>query len=209
MIFLKFIAHRGVVKGKVKENTMEAFEEAIRNSNYQGFELDVRVSKDGEFVVHHNSFIDGKLLKTLTYRELKELGVVRLKDVLKLKTDKKIFIEIKDFKIDLIELTKLLNKSKLNIYLMSFDNSIIKKVSTYKRRFKVGILNYYLNSDDNYRYLDFICLLYLGINDKTIKNFEENNIEVVLYGLPSHLKIKDYNVLLIADDEYITKLKKY
>lgn len=206
---MKFIAHRGVVKNNIKENTLEAFEEAINNSNYEGFELDVRVSKDKEFVIHHNSFINGKLVKTLDYKELKELGVVRLKDVLKLKTNKKIFIEIKDFDIDLKELTKLLNKTKLNIYLMSFDNSIIKKVSTYKRKFKVGILNYYLNSDDNYRYLDFICMLYLGINEKTIRNFEEQDIEVILYGLPNHLKIKDYNVSVIADDEYVTKLKKY
>lgn len=209
MIFLKFIAHRGVVKNNIKENTLEAFEEAINNSNYEGFELDVRVSKDKEFVIHHNSFINGKLLKTLDYKELKELGVVRLKDVLKLKTNKKIFIEIKDFDIDLKELARLLNKTRLNIYLMSFDNNIIKKVSTYKRKFKVGILNYYLNSDDNYRYLDFICLLYLGINEKTIRNFEEQDIEVILYGLPNHLKIKDYNVSVIADDEYVTKLKKY
>ena len=206
---MKFIAHRGVVKEGLKENTMEAFLEAIKNSNYEGFELDVRVSKDKEFVIHHNSFINGKLLKNLDYKELKELGVVRLKDVLRLKTDKKIFIEIKDFCIDLGELTRLLSKTKLNIYLMSFDNNIIKKVSTYKRKFKVGILNYYLNSDDNYRYLDFICLLYLGINEKTIKTFEEQDIEVILYGLPSHLKIKDYNVSVIADDEYVTKLKKY
>lgn len=206
---MKFIAHRGVVKGSIKENTMEAFEEAIRNSNYQGFELDVRVSKDGEFVIHHNSFINGKLLKTLDYKELKELGVVRLKDVLKLKTNKKIFIEIKDFSMDLKELTRLLNKTRLNIYLMSFDNGVIKQISTYKRKFKVGILNYYINSDDNYRYLDFICLLYLGINEKTIKNFEEQDIEVVLYGLPSHLKVKDYGVLMIVDDEYVSKLKKY
>lgn len=208
MIFLKFIAHRGVVKGSIKENTMEAFIEAINNSNYEGFELDVRVSKDKEFVIHHNSFIDGKLVKNLDYKELKDLGVVRLKDVLKLKTKKKVFIEIKDFKINLVELTKLLNRCKLNIYLMSFDNTIIKQVSTFKRKFKVGILNYYLNSEDNYNYLDFICLLYLGINEKTINFFEKQNIEVVLYGLPSHLKIKDYNVLLIADDEYVTKLKK-
>lgn len=206
---MKFIAHRGVVKDGIIENTMEAFLEAVKNSNYVGFELDVRVSKDKEFVVYHNSFINGKLLKTLDYNELKELGVVRLKDVLKLKTDKKIFIEIKDFSMNLEELTRLLNKAKLDIYLMSFDNGVIKKISTFKRNFKVGILNYYINSDDNYRYLDFICLLYLGINEKTIKNFEEQNIEVVLYGLPSHLKVKDYNVSVIADDEYVTKLKKY
>lgn len=208
MIFLKFIAHRGVVKGSIKENTMEAFIEAINNSNYEGFELDVRVSKDNEFVIHHNSFIDGKLVKNLDYKELKDLGVVRLKDVLKLKTKKKVFIEIKDFKMNLVELTKLLNKSKLNIYLMSFDNTIIKQVSTFKRKFKVGVLNYYINSEDNYNYLDFICLLYLGISEKTINFFGKQNIEVVVYGLPSHLKVKDYNVLLIADDEYVTKLKK-
>lgn len=205
---MKFIAHRGVVKDSIKENTMEAFIEAINNSNYEGFELDVRVSKDHEFVIHHNSFINGKLVRNLNYQELKELGVIRLKDVLKLKTKKKVFIEIKDFQMNLEELTKLLNKSKLNIYLMSFDNTIIKQISTFKRKFKVGVLNYYLNSEDNYAYLDFICLLYLGITEKTINFFSKQNIEVVLYGLPSHLKVKDYNVLLIADDDYVTKLKK-
>ena len=41
------IAHRGLVKEGVKENTLQAFLGAIKSKKYTGFELDVYTSKDG------------------------------------------------------------------------------------------------------------------------------------------------------------------
>ena len=45
-----FIAHRGKVTNLSKENTLEAFIEAINDPKYLGFELDIRTTKDKRFV---------------------------------------------------------------------------------------------------------------------------------------------------------------
>ncbi|MGM9834990.1 MAG: glycerophosphodiester phosphodiesterase [Bacilli bacterium] len=206
---MEYIAHRGLVDKDIKENTLEAFIGAINNSNYSGFELDVRVSKDGEFVIFHDSLIDGKLVKRMNYSELKEYGIITLSQVLKLETDKKVIIEIKDFEIDKYKLCKMLNKSKLNIYVMSFSNKFINDLSKSKRNFKVGTLNYLFNSENDYSYNDFICLLYLSVTDNILRYFKNDGIEVILYGIPHYLKAKDYKVPMIVDHEYIKKHNLY
>lgn len=48
------LAHRGVYCRGVSENTIEAFEEGIRQGA-DGIEFDLRVSKDGELVVVHDA----------------------------------------------------------------------------------------------------------------------------------------------------------
>ena len=102
-----FIAHRGVVNKIQKENTIPAFLNAINNNKYCGFELDVYTTKDKEFIVHHNPVINGKFIWKYNYKELKEKGLVKLEEVLKLKTDKIILIEIKDINIDVIKFRKI------------------------------------------------------------------------------------------------------
>ena len=204
---MEYIAHRGVVKESIVENTKNAFLEAIINTNFIGFELDVRVSKDGVFVVYHDSLIDGKLIRSLTYQELKYKGVMRLKDVLRLETDKLIIIEIKSFDMDLSKLNKMINKSKRNIYVMSFSNKVVKLISGFKRNYKVGTLNYIINSEDDYSYNDFICLLYFSITDNIIKYFKEHNIEVLIYGVSNNIIMKDYGLKVIVDYDYVKKFK--
>ena len=51
-----FIAHRGKVTNLSKENTLEAFIEAINDPKYLGFELDIRTTKDKRFVCIHDFF---------------------------------------------------------------------------------------------------------------------------------------------------------
>jgi len=80
------IAHRGVTSSVVKENTIPAFLGAINNSKYAGFEFDIYTSCDGEFVVHHDPLVDGKFIWKCSYKELKKKGLIKLEDVLKLKT---------------------------------------------------------------------------------------------------------------------------
>ncbi|WP_226799757.1 glycerophosphodiester phosphodiesterase [Carnobacterium mobile] len=69
-------AHRGS-KGTHPENTLVAFEEAIRVGS-DGIELDVHLSRDNEVVVIHDETVDrtsnGKgLVRELTLQELKQL----------------------------------------------------------------------------------------------------------------------------------------
>lgn len=72
----KIYAHRGS-KGTYPENTMPAFEEAVR-LGVDGIELDVHLSKDGELIVIHDEKVDrttnGKgNVRDMTLEELKKL----------------------------------------------------------------------------------------------------------------------------------------
>lgn len=192
-----FIAHRGLVKKGITENTLPAFIGAINDPKYSGFELDIYTSKDKEFVVHHNPLINSKFIWKYTYKELKKRGVIRLRDVLRLKTNKTILIEIKDVNIDIDKLSTLLNKYKdKKIYVMSFFNSVIKKFKN--PTFKVGILNYILNSTSTYTY-DFIGILYDVANEHMLNSFKKLNIEVFLYALNKNDKYIYRDVFYIVD----------
>ena len=192
------IAHRGLVKNGVVENTLPAFIGAINSDKYAGFELDVYTSKDHEFVVYHDPLIDGKLIWKVSYKELKKKGVIRLVDVLRLNTNKIILIEIKDINIDIDKFSALLNKYKnKNIYVMSFFNSVIRKFK--KPTFKVGVLNYILNSTAEYKY-DFIGILYDVATEHMIDSFKKLDIEVFLYALNKKDKYIFDDVYYIVDD---------
>lgn len=70
-------AHRGVHNRGVSENTLEAFEEGIRQGA-DGIEFDLRVSKDGELVVVHDVNLhrvagDAHRVNELTLKELQSL----------------------------------------------------------------------------------------------------------------------------------------
>ena len=191
------IAHRGIFNSVVKENTIPAFLNAINNEDYDGFELDIYTTCDGEFVIHHDLMLDGKFMWHYTYKELKKKGIPKLEEVLKLKTDKIMLIEIKDINIDIDKLTRLLNKYKnKNIYVMSFFTSVIKKFKD--RTFKVGVLNYVLNSSNEYTF-DFIGILYDIASSHMIKSLHALNIEVFLYGINKKDKLKYNDVYYIVD----------
>ncbi len=181
---MKLIAHRGLKTQKVKANTIPAFLNAIENSEIAGFEFDVRQTKDGIFIVNHNSFIKNDIIKYHTYKELRaKYNITTLKEVLKLKTNKILLIEIKDFNIDFERFIKILKNSKnQNIYLMSFHNKVIHTLKKFQSNFKLGILNYVLNTEENYPY-DFICLLNNLVTKQIIQNYQKKNIEVFLYGV--------------------------
>lgn len=196
-----FIAHRGLVKKGIVENTIPAFLGAINSNEYAGFELDVYTSKDKEFIVHHDPLLDGKLVWNYEYKELRKKGVVKLEEVLKLKTDKIILIEIKDINLDINKFMKLLNKYKdKKIYVMSFFNSIIRKFK--KPTFKVGVLNFLLNSTSEYSY-DFIGILYDVATNHMIDSLKKLNIEVFLYALNKEDKYTFNNVYYIIDNNML------
>ena len=188
---MKFIAHRGFKK-KDQENTIKAFTNAINDKYFAGFELDIRESKDKKIVVIHDSFIDrvtnkSGLVKNKTSKELKKYNIPLLEDVLKLKTNKLILIEIKNFDMNLDNLVKIINKYKnKKIYIMSFSKNVIKKLRKYNLKCKLGYLNFVLNSDDDDQY-DFIVLYKNILNDSIISRFKEKNIKVFVWGLNDNL----------------------
>ena len=80
---------------------------------------------------------------------------------------------------------------------MSFFNSVIKKFKN--PTFKVGILNYILNSTSEYNY-DFIGILYDVATNRMIESFKNRNIEVFLYALNKKDQYIFKDVYYIVDD---------
>jgi len=184
---MKLIAHRGLYKIKEEQNTLNAFFEAVKSDCYIGFECDVRQTKDNKFVINHDAHINDKLIRNTNYDNL---NLLLLEKVLKINTDKIFLIEIKDSNINIDKLNKLLKKYKSKkIYIMSFHNKLIKKLSEEIHDYKLGVLNYILNTEEEYKY-DFICLLDKIATKKQVNNFSRQNIEVFIYGL---LKRKELN----------------
>ncbi len=181
----KLIAHRGLKIKDVKENSIEAIRLALQNDHYAGFECDVRTTKDKKFVIMHNPIKQNDMISLTTYKELKDkYHIPLLEDVLKLQSNKIFLLEIKEPNLDVdLFLNFLRSYQNKNIYLMSFHNSVIKKLAVSSRFYKLGVLNYVLNSEENYNDYDFICLLEAIVTPKLIKYFEAKKIETFLYGI--------------------------
>ena len=179
---MNYILHRGYHQTKAEENKLPAFQKGLRDERYIGIETDIRQTKDDVFVLYHDPLFKGKLVKSCSYAELKKAGIIRLKDLLNITTNKILLLEIKDFNLNLTKLLKLLAKYPRKIYLMSFSNKVIAQLKKLNCPYKLGILNYVFNTLDNYPY-DFICLLNDTIDEVVLKSYQGLNIEVIGYGI--------------------------
>ena len=130
------IAHRGLYSNNIKENTLEAFDNAFK-SGYDGIEFDVRLTKDKVPVILHDSFLSrvfnvkGKI-SDYKYSQIvkKGINIPRLIDVIKRYNNKIMIIELKE-KIDI---TSYLD-NRNNYYISSFHYdyvSYLKKSNKYK-----------------------------------------------------------------------------
>ncbi len=205
MIFLKFIAHRGLRTDTIKENTLEAFKNAIQNDKIIGFEFDIRKTKDNYFVVNHNSFINLDLIKRKTYKYLKKkYNLPLLEEVLELNTNKIMLIEIKDRYLPYRKLIKILREYQTkNLYCMSFHNKVIEKLKKRNAPVKLGILNYVLNSEAEYN-LEFICLLNNLATPHLVEEYKKRGVKVIYYGIINEEEdLLDENGTYIVD--YVPK----
>lgn len=134
------IAHRGLHTKDIPENSLSAFENALKN-NY-AIELDVQFTKDKEVVVFHDENLkrmtnDTRNIEDVNYDELKNLRlgntneiIPTLEEVLELADSKvAILIEIKDCK-DYIELSEktyeILKGYEGNYAIQSFNPFILE-----------------------------------------------------------------------------------
>lgn len=176
------------------ENTYPAIKLGFMDDKYVGVEFDVHETKDNEFIIFHNSIYNNKLISNTLYKELPKY-IPRLEDILKIKTKKIFLIEIKYIQ-NFNKFNSLLNKYKnKNIYVMSFSNQMINKLTIYERHYKIGILNYILNTNDDIKKLDFVAILNSLLNDSLMKRI--TNLEIFSYGIRE--KIKYENVYYIVD----------
>lgn len=184
-----FIAHRGLFDDNIKENTIEAFDNAF-NNGYEGIEFDVRLTKDKIPVILHDSFLSRVfgvkgLLKNYTYQELldNKIEIPKFEDVISRYNNKVMIIELKE-KIDI---TKYIKDKRNLYYISSFNYDYISYLnkSVY---YKLGVINYILNSGIDYSKIDFIMVLDSIYNKKL---FKLKDIEIIIYGVIDN--INSYN----------------
>ncbi|MBP3444363.1 MAG: hypothetical protein J6K23_00270 [Bacilli bacterium] len=184
-----FIAHRGLFDDNIKENTIEAFDNAF-NNGYEGIEFDVRLTKDKIPVILHDSFLSRVfevkgLLKNYTYQELldNKIEIPKFEDVISRYNNKVMIIELKE-KIDI---TKYIKDKRNLYYISSFNYDYISYLnkSVY---YKLGVINYILNSGIDYSKIDFIMVLDSIYNKKL---FKLKDIEIIIYGVIGN--INSYN----------------
>lgn len=184
-----FIAHRGLYNNLIKENTIQAFDNAF-NNGYDGIEFDVRLTKDKVPIIIHDSFLSRVysikgLVKDYTYQELLDLNleIPSLEEVINRYNNKVMIIELKE-KIDI---TKYLNNNNNKYYISSFNYDYISYLNK-SNNYKLGVINYILNSAIDYSKLDFIMVLDSIYHKKL---FKLNNIEIIIYGVVGN--INNYN----------------
>ena len=198
---MKYIAHRGVWNKKKEQNTLTSFLLAIKDERFIGFELDVRMNKEKDFFIYHDYLYKGSPIKTYDSKFLKDNNIPTLESILKLNHNKIILIEIKDYDLDVNKFITLLNKYKNEkIYIMSFNNKVIEKIFKKTKNYKLGVLDYIINSQINYSY-DFICLLNSTITEKIISKYHSNTIEVFSYGILNKDEMKYKNIKYIIDNK--------
>ena len=163
------IAHRGY-SDKYKDNTLEAFKHAVRN-HFDMIELDIQLCKSGEIIVYHDTIINSRMIIDCTLEELKKID----HDIITLETffkkiksfDIKIFLDVKGFSNIVQPLIQFIKKNLFyiyipNLYISSFNFTIIEQLKKYRIPFKLGITtsNYYTKNQINNMLddIDFVCI---------------------------------------------------
>ena len=203
---MQLIAHRGLTTENIKENTMEAFLNAI-NNDYIGIELDIRLTKDKKIVVLHDKLINRTSngsgnINNITYKDLLKYNfgsykikskIPLLSEVIKNISNKIIIIELKE-KIDLKELENILSKNQTNkYYISSFNKEYIDNIKGIK--YKIGLINYIFNSNIDIKNYNFILILE-SLFTKDIYNYLNSiNVEPILYGVLNHITLKNKDII--------------
>ena len=232
---MNIYAHRGLFNNKtIVENTIPAFKKALKDD--LNIELDIRLTKDKKIVVFHDDSLKrlagiDKLVKNMTYNELKRIKLLDtddtiplLEDVLKLVSGRSILlIEIKEMfsNSSLKELNKLLLDYNGKVLLQSFNPLVIRRISLSSlERYDIGILlisNYknikkYIYELYIYNYLikrkycDFVSCpkeLVLKVKKKT-------NKELFIWTINTKdefIKYKKYSNNLICEEKGIVRDK--
>lgn len=139
----KIIAHRGAWKDfNLPQNSLAAFLKA-QEFPIAGVEFDLQFTKDEKIVVFHDDFMGGKLINDLNYKDLCNYKLFNgefiplLAEFLKNATIKQsLWIELKESQLTenqkekfVDNVLKEIEKYNLDIYFISFDFAIIKRLA--------------------------------------------------------------------------------
>ncbi len=171
--------HRGD-SGHVLENTLLSFASAIE-AGADAIEMDLRLSKDGKVVIHHDSHIHFHSLSNLTLEELKPIPTLEEVFELVLNHPKgkrvRLNLEIKREPEDLPnilaeQIVNLVNKWQFSsrVYYSSFDLEVLAEV---RKREKKARLLYLYSSESPLSAASQLQVEILGPDEALLKKRED------------------------------------
>ncbi|MBQ8297921.1 MAG: glycerophosphoryl diester phosphodiesterase membrane domain-containing protein [Ruminococcus sp.] len=222
-------AHRGFSYA-APENTMYAFEEAIRSgSDY--IELDVQLTADGELVVFHDDTLDRTTdgtgrLSAYTYEELSELScgewfrkggndftdakIPLLSEVLEFAGENNTLLNVEIKKSGRTEETarksaELIAEYGLSdsCYVTSFDYTALRAVKETDSEIKTGLIaNIASPAMYTLRYIDAVSLNYVFVNKSIVGNAHKGGKRVFVWTVNSRDDME--RMVSIGADNIIT-----
>lgn len=216
-----FIAHRANDNHNYLENTKEAIIYCLNKEYIDGIEIDIRVTKDKEFVLIHNMLIDkisnGKgFIKDKTLKELKTYKLKNnqkintLEEILNVMNNKLLLIEIKDEMNNYKEFIDIFYKKikkylYLNIIICSFNYELLNNLKKLNKNIKCAlIINTILNKDKLYNHLDYKLL-----SKNTLEHSNNNDFIWTINNIEDYKKIKRHNTNLNIISDVCYKLNNF
>ena len=220
------IAHRGLHTKDIPENSLSAFENALKN-NY-AIELDVQFTKDKEVVVFHDENLkrmtnDTRNIEDVNYDELKNLRlgntneiIPTLEEVLELVDSKvAILIEIKDCK-DYIELSEktyeILKGYEGNYAIQSFNPFILEWYKNNASEVVRGQLSgTFTEGSESLNSFDKFVLKNMLLNFKSKPNYIRYDLEGIPKSKLESLRKKGVPIIVwtVKNKEDMEKAYKY
>lgn len=140
------VAHRGIISSTAHENTVAAFEKAIE-LGADMIEFDVRRTKDGKLIIHHDEKINALEISHSDFHDLSAAAshagfkLATLEDVLRSTRARiQLDIELKEagYEAEVLDLLQFLNPSSVRT--TSFDPACVKNIKALDRHIRAGLL---------------------------------------------------------------------
>ncbi|NEO16082.1 MULTISPECIES: glycerophosphodiester phosphodiesterase [unclassified Moorena] len=164
MLTNRIIAHRGASNCS-KENTIEAYEKAIE-IGADFIEFDVRITKDGVLISHHDAMIANQAISQLSFAEINSIAgqqgfrVPTVEEVLILTRNKiQLAVELKEKGYEEKVMALVMGYIKIDEFvILSFNISSLRSIKSKHPEVKTGLLL----SQNNNNFL-IILLRFFGI----------------------------------------------
>ncbi|MCP4631436.1 MAG: glycerophosphodiester phosphodiesterase [candidate division Zixibacteria bacterium] len=141
------IGHRGAPIAAGFENTLESFQKAIE-LGVDAVEMDIRKTNDNKIVVFHDSYISGRKLRHLTYKELNNFtskqgfSVPLFEDIVELIAGKvKLDVEMKEKGYEEKVIDILISKLSYDDFIISsFNFTSLQNVKSLNSQIRTGLI---------------------------------------------------------------------